>query len=300
MLLTADQRERLDKFLARSLPDHSRTKLTKLIESGGVLVDGKVPKSSFPLEPGMTVELEEPETTEPHDLTPANIPIEVVFEDESLMVVNKPRGLASHPAASLKEPSLVNALLYRETPLSSAAGDFRPGIVHRLDKETTGLMVVAKNDSAHVTLAKQLESKTAERRYLAVVAGYTEQENFTVNFPIGRSKMNRQHMVVDPKGKRAVTHLKRIARLDQGTLVAAKLETGRTHQIRVHLKSIGHPILGDNLYAPREYATGAMQLHAAFLAFDHPVTGERVSFYADPDEEFLGHEWANRETVDPW
>jgi 23S rRNA pseudouridine1911/1915/1917 synthase len=300
MTLIADQKERLDKFLARSLPEHSRTKLTKMIDSGDVLVGGKALKASFPLEPGMVVELDEPEMTEAHDLTPADIPLDIVFEDDSLLVVNKPRGLASHPAASLKEPSLVNALLGRHTPLSSAAGDFRPGIVHRLDKETTGLMVVAKNDIAHVLLAKQLESKTAERRYFAVVAGKIEEERFTINFPIGRSKVNRQHMVVDPKGRRAVTHLKKIARLDQGTLVAARLETGRTHQIRVHLRSVGHPVLGDNLYAPKEYSNGPMQLHAAFLSFDHPVTGERVSFYATPDDQFLGHAWVNAGVVDPF
>jgi len=162
--LIADAPERLDKFLARMLPKHSRSKLVRLIDSGAVLVNGQPERTSFKLAAGTKVTLDEPDEAEAHDLTPAEIDIEVVFEDEHLLVVNKPRGLAAHPAASLKEPSLVNALLARAHELSSVGGDFRPGIVHRLDKETTGLMVVAKLDSAHVSLAKQIEQKTAERR----------------------------------------------------------------------------------------------------------------------------------------
>jgi len=288
MILVADRPERLDKFLARMLPDHSRTKLVKLIDQGEVLVDGRLQKPSFALEPGMEVALEEPEETAAHDLSPADIPLEIVYEDDVLLVVNKPRGLAAHPAISLKEPSLVNALLGRNTELSQVAGDFRPGIVHRLDKETTGLMVVAKNDQAHVLLAKQMETKSAERRYFAVVAGHVEQERFTIDAPMARSKSNRLQMAVDPQGKPAVTHVKRVARLTQGTLVACRLETGRTHQIRVHLRAVGMPVLGDALYAPKEYATGPLQLHAGYLAFEHPTSGARVAFYAGPDESFYG------------
>jgi len=288
MVLVADGPERLDRFLARMLPDHSRTKLSKLVASGEVKVDGKEAKPSLMLEPGMQVELAEPDEKAVHDLTPADIPLEVLYEDEDLLVVNKPRGLAAHPAASLKEPSLVNALLARNTALSTAAGEFRPGIVHRLDKETTGLMVVAKNDQAHVVLAKQMETKTAERRYFAVVAGNVEQERFTVAAPIARSKQNRLLMAVDAHGKPAVTHVRRLSRVTQGTVVACRLETGRTHQIRVHLRAVGFPVLGDTLYAPREYATGPLQLHAALLAFTHPRTGERVEVYADPPADFYG------------
>ncbi len=300
MNLVADRHERLDRFLARILPEHSRTKLAKLVEAGVVLVDGRPQKPSFSLEPGMAVALEEPEGAPAHDLTPAYIPLDIVFEDDALLVVNKPRGLAAHPATSLKEPSLVNALLARGSTLSETAGAFRPGIVHRLDKETTGLMVVAKTDAAHVSLARQIEGKSAERRYVAVVAGHVEREQFTIDAPIARSRQNRLLMAVDNEGKRAVTHVKRLARLDAGALVGARLETGRTHQIRVHLRAVGHPVLGDDLYAPKEFAHGPLQLHAVYLSFDHPSTGGRVDFYAEPDESFLGREHVTREAVDPF
>ena len=293
-----DQKERLDKFLAKVLPEYSRTRLTKIIDSGLVSVDGMVQKPSFQLSVGTVVELEDPGPSEVHDLTPADIPLEVLFEDEDLLVVNKPRGLAAHPAASLKEPSLVNALLARNISLSQTAGAFRPGIVHRLDKETTGLMVVAKTDKAHVNLAKQMETKTAERRYFAVVAGDIEQDRFKIDGPMARDKNNRLLMTIDAAGKHAVTHIKKITRMTQGVLVGARLETGRTHQIRVHLRAVGHPILGDKVYAPREYGAGPMQLHAAYLAFDHPSSGARIAVYANPDESFLGRDFVARELLE--
>ena len=298
MLFTVEQNERLDKFLARMLPEHSRSRLVKLIDAGVVLVDGKVQRSSFTVTSGMEVVLDEPGPSEVHDLTPADIPLDILFEDEDLLVVNKPRGLAAHPAASLKEPSLVNALLARNISLSQTAGSFRPGIVHRLDKETTGLMVVAKNDNAHVKLAKQMETKTAERRYFAVVHGDIEQDRFKVEAPIARNKHNRLLMTVDANGKMAVTHVKRLFRLEQGMLIAARLETGRTHQIRVHLSAVGHPVLGDKLYAPKELATGDLQLHAGYLAFDHPTKNERIAVFASPDASFFGAAMVKREHLE--
>lgn len=297
MELYADADERLDKFLARMLPEHSRSKLVKMIEDGAVLVRGKVEKSSFKLSRGMEVTLDDPTEQEAHDLTPADIPLDIAYEDEVLLVVNKPRGLAAHPAASLKEPSLVNALLSRSHELSSIGGEFRPGIVHRLDKDTTGLMVVAKTDNAHVNLAKQIEGKSAERRYFAVVAGNVEQEKFRVDAPIARDRKNRLKMAVDPLGKHAITHILRIARLDAGWLLGIRLETGRTHQIRVHLSSLGMPVLGDSIYAPKDFQTGNLQLHAGYLAFDHPISGKRIECFAEPPEDFFGRELATQDRL---
>jgi 23S rRNA pseudouridine1911/1915/1917 synthase len=271
-----------------------------MIEDGQVLVNGHVEKPSFKLVEGLRVQLEEPTETEAHDLTPAEIPLDVVFEDSFLLVVNTPRGLAAHPAASLKEPSLVNALLARPGDLSTAGGDFRPGIVHRLDKDTTGLMVVAKTDTAHVHLAKQIEGKSAERRYFAVCAGTVEQERFRIDAPIARDRRNRLKMAVDPLGKPAVTHILRIARLDSGWLLAVRLETGRTHQIRVHLSSLGMPVLGDVIYAPKAYQSPPLQLHAGYLSFDHPATEKRVECFAAPPEDFFGRELATRDVLSDW
>ena len=297
MVFIADGSERLDKFLARMLPEHSRSKLVRLIESGEVLVSGKPQKASFKLEPGVEVALDEPAEQAIHDLTPAAIPLNIAYEDEHLLVVDKPRGLAAHPAASLKEPSLVNALLARTHSLSGVGGDFRPGIVHRLDKETTGLMVVAKNDAAHVALAKQIESKAAERRYFAVVAGHVEQELFRIDAPIARDKRNRLKMAVDPHGRSASTIVRRIARTDSGWLLGVKLETGRTHQIRVHLSSLAMPVLGDAIYAPKAFQKGPLQLHAAYLSFKHPSTGKQIQCFAEAPADFLGRELAKQDLL---
>jgi 23S rRNA pseudouridine1911/1915/1917 synthase len=292
--------ERLDRFLARELPAHSRTKLAKLVTNGTVRVDGSEAKPSLMLQPGMVVELPEVEEAPAHDLSPAEIPLTILFEDDSMLVVNKPRGLATHPASSLKEPSLVNALLGRKTQLSGLGELFRPGIVHRLDRETTGLLVVAKTDQAHVKLARQMETKSAERRYLAVVAGRVERPRFVIDAPIARNKANRLLMAVDPNGKPAVTHVKRLSEVDQGVCVGVRLETGRTHQIRVHLSAVGLPVLGDRLYAPKRYAEGPLQLHAAYLELDHPVTGERMSFTVSPDEQFFGFGVVSEHDLEPF
>lgn len=292
MQFIVEESNRLDKFLAAALPNFSRSRLVKIIDAGGVNVDGTPQRSSFSVVPGMVVSLDEVEPIAAHDLTPAAIPLDIRFEDADLLIVNKPRGLAAHPAASLREPSLVNALLHHGRELSGVAGDYRPGIVHRLDKDTTGLMVVAKNDAAHVNLAKQIEDKTAERRYFAVTAGRHDQRQFVIDAPIGRDKHNRQRMAVDMGGKRAVTFVREVTRLDQGTLYALRLGTGRTHQIRVHLQTLGLPVLGDKLYAPKEFQDVPLQLHAAYLQVDHPVTGDRMSFFAPPPDDFLGREFA--------
>ena len=300
MEFIAEGSERLDRFLARLMPEHSRTKLARLVETGEVKVDGEAQRPSFKLEEGMRVVLDEPKDKPAHDLTPADIALDVVYEDDALLVVNKPRGLASHPASSLHEPSLVNALLARGTRLSEVGEAFRPGIVHRLDRETTGLMVVAKTDAAHVALARQMEDKTAERRYLALVAGTVDRERFSIDMPIGRDPKHRVRMGVVPDGKPARTHVKRLKRLDAGTLLACRLETGRTHQIRVHLAYHAMPVIGDALYAPKAVGEGPLQLHAAYLGLDHPSDGRRLAFHAAPDAEFLARESYDPAMLDPF
>ncbi len=255
---------------------------------------GKCAKPGLMLKSGWIVELDLPADRPIHDLTPAAIPLHVLFEDEHLLVVAKPRGMATHPAPTLNSPSLVNALLARGGGLSAGSATYRPGIVHRLDKDTTGLLVIAKNERAHGSLARQFAAKTAVRRYVAVVAGDFEKERVTVEAPLARDRANRFRMAVDPAGKSAVTHFLRLARVEQGTLVAARLETGRTHQIRAHARAIGHPVLGDPLYASKERAGGPLQLHAAALAFVHPVTGRELSFFEPPPDDFLA-----RALVDP-
>lgn len=287
--LIADERERLDKFLARHMPDISRTKLAKWIEAGNVRVNGEPALPRTVVEVGATIEVEAIEATPAHDLTPAHVPLEVIFEDEHFMVINKPRGLATHPSPSLSEPSLVNALLGRGTELSEGLAPFRPGIVHRLDKDTTGAIVVAKTDAAHASLAKQIETKEAIRLYLAIVRGEFAHDQFVVQAPIGRDPKDRLRMTVIAGGRRAVTHIRILKRVDAGTLVACQLDTGRTHQIRVHLRSVNCPVVGDPLYAPLEMQTAPMQLHAAGLRLRHPVTGEVTTYVALPPADFLAN-----------
>jgi 23S rRNA pseudouridine1911/1915/1917 synthase len=292
----ADRQERLDKFLARMLPEHSRTKLTKLVGEDLVRVNGKPTKPSLLLTSGDRVEVaSEPQQTNVHNLDPVQMDLEIVYEDDELLVVNKPRGLATHPAASLKQPSLVNVLLAQHS-LSSGSASYRPGIVHRLDKDTTGLLMVAKTDSAHWKLSVQIAEKTAERRYVAVVYGQLDQDVFRIDAPIARDRANRLRMAIDPKGKHAVTHVKKIGRADPGPVVVVSLETGRTHQIRVHLKAVGHPVVGDPLYSQQKTAL-PLQLHAAFLSFDHPTSGKRISMFAAPPSDFVAQSIVTEEVV---
>lgn len=290
MTLHATESLRLDKFLAQQMPEHSRTRLARLIEEGGVTVNGEPAKPGLMLKVGDEVWVDEPEPTPAHDLTPSHEAIPVLFEDEHLMVVNKPRGMATHPAPGLKESTLVNALLGRGQGLSPGSEEFRPGIVHRLDKETTGVLLVAKTEAAHRHLATQIASRSAERRYVAIASGRFENPRLRIEAPIGRDPSDRRKMMVRTDGKPAITHVRVLAELDAGSLVVAKLETGRTHQIRVHLAATGHPLVGDRIYAKGVLGEGALQLHAAYIAFDHPVTQIRMSYFCPPPEDFLARE----------
>lgn len=290
MQWTVDRSERFDVFLARMVPEQSRTRLARAIEEGRATVDGRVRKPSFRLEPGMTVEYLGPVADPPLSLEPVAVPLRVLWEDEHLLVVDKPRGLATHPAPSLREPTLVHALLARGQTLSEAAGAFRPGIVHRLDKPTTGCLLVAKNDFVHRRLQDQIQRRDAVRLYLAVVGKPPPREGLRIDAPIGRDRHHRVRMAINPAGRPATTLVRMLGRLDRGWLVLCRLLTGRTHQIRVHLAGVGLPVLGDELYAPRDWRDVPLQLHAWRLEFSHPVSGERIAVEAPLPDDFLARE----------
>ena len=276
--LTADREgERLDAFLARSVPDLTRSAAQRLLERGAVTLRGRAAKKNDKTRLGdsLTVCLPEPQ---PVDLVPQNIPLDVIYEDDDVIVVNKPVGLVVHPAPGHPDGTLVNALLYHcGTSLSGINGELRPGIVHRIDRDTSGLIVAAKNDRAHLALAAQLQDHSLARVYEAVAVGGFWEDCGTVDAPIGRHPVDRKKMAVDRKnGREAVTHWSVLARYPGYTHVECRLETGRTHQIRVHLASIGHPLLGDTVYGSKRPWPGlaGQCLHARRLRFVHPSTGE--------------------------
>lgn len=289
MKYTADlDGERLDVFLARASA-LSRSAVKVALEKAGALVNGvSRSKSGYELKAGDEVEFTVPEP-ETLDVAPADIPLEIVYEDDNFAVINKPQGMVVHQAGSYrKNDTLVNALMSRLSSLSSINGVIRPGIVHRLDKDTSGLIVVAKNDEAHKNLAAQIAAKTARRIYFGLVDGNVKEEEGTVDAPIARSRRDRKKMAVDEKGRRAVTHYKVLERYGAYTLVRFELETGRTHQIRVHAAYIHHPIVGDAVYGGSTllYKSGQL-LHAKELHLDNPATGERMVFECDLPPHFL-------------
>lgn len=270
---------RIDKVLGHHFSQFSRSHLQKWIEDGNVKVNGQVVKPKYKLAVGDQVVIT-PEAPQKIDLKPENIPLDIVYEDDDVVVVNKPQGMVVHPAPGHPDHTLVNALLYH-CPLSTINGEFRPGIVHRIDKDTSGLLMVAKNDLAHRSLAAQLKAKTNKREYVALVHGVIKQDAGTIDAPIGRSHKNRKKQAIVADGRHAVTHFKVLKRFRHYTLVSCRLETGRTHQIRVHMKSIGHPLAGDPLYGPRKTLPGNGQyLHARELGFKHPRTGKELLFTA--------------------
>lgn len=280
-----DQTGRIDKVLTTLEPEITRSQLKNLINDGHVTVNGQAVKPKYKVQPGDKISLVKPEP-QSLELTPENIPLDIVYEDDDVIVVNKPQGMVVHPAPGHPDHTLVNALLYH-SPLSTINGTFRPGIVHRIDKDTSGLLMVAKNDLAHQSLAEQLRNKTNKREYLALVYGQIKEDEGTIDAPLGRNPQDRKKQAVVKGGRHAVTHFKVLKRYDNFTLVKCILETGRTHQIRVHMKYIGHPLVGDPLYGPRKViGKNGQFLHAALLGFKHPRTGEEMVFEAPLPENF--------------
>ena len=280
-----DQTGRIDKVLTSLEPEITRSQLKNLINDGHVTVNGQPVKPKYKVQAGDKISLVKPEP-QSLELTPENIPLDIVYEDDDVIVVNKPQGMVVHPAPGHPNHTLVNALLYH-SPLSTINGTFRPGIVHRIDKDTSGLLMVAKNDLAHQSLAEQLRNKTNKREYLALVYGQIKEDEGTIDAPLGRNPQDRKKQAVVKSGRHAVTHFKVMKRYDNFTLVKCILETGRTHQIRVHMKYIGHPLVGDPLYGPRKVIGKDGQfLHAALLGFKHPRTGKEMIFEAPLPENF--------------
>ena len=285
-----DAGKRLDSFLAeKNTANYTRSFIGKMIEENLVLYNGKPSKASTKIKTGDRIELFEKEP-EPLAVKGEEIPVEIVYEDDDLMVINKPRGMVVHPAPGHTSGTLVNAVLsHAGESLSSINGVLRPGIVHRIDKDTSGLILICKNDFSHKALAKQLEEHSITRRYHAICSGRLKEEQGTVSAPIGRDEKNRKQQAINYKhGKEAITHYRLLENLQNASLLECRLETGRTHQIRVHMKSIGHPLLGDPLYGPKKnlYAIKGQALHAMVLGFVHPRSGEYMEFSADYPEDF--------------
>ena len=285
MILYADtSAERLDAFIARSVPELTRSAVQKLLEQGAVTRNGKPGKKNDKLNPGDVIEVTIPEP-KAVDIVAKEMPLEIVYEDEDVLVINKPKGLVVHPAAGHQEDTLVNGLLYAMgDELSGINGELRPGIVHRIDKDTSGLLAVAKNDLAHTVLASQLKDHSMARTYEAIVCGSFREDSGTVDAPIGRHPTDRKKMTVTARNsKHAVTHWEVVTRYRGYTHIRCRLETGRTHQIRVHMASIGHPILGDTVYGHKKPELGqdSQCLHAGALCFSHPRDGRPVMVFAE-------------------
>ena len=283
-----DQGKRLDTYISNQNNDLTRTAVQRLIEQEKILVNGKKRKVAYKVTEGDMVIIEETEA-QMIELKAQEIPIDIIYEDSDIIVVNKPKGMVVHPANGNPDGTLVNAIMaICKDSLSGIGGEIRPGIVHRLDKDTSGLLIVAKNDKAHVNMSEQIKNHEVKKTYIALVRGIVKENEATIDMPIGRSRSDRKKMAVDKNGRNAVTHIKVLKRYDKYTLLEINIETGRTHQIRVHLSHIGYPIIGDYIYSngKNEFGVVGQCLHAKCLEFKHPVTGKKMKLEAPLPDYF--------------
>ena len=287
-LVVKEAGKRLDAYISSQKEEITRTTAQRLIEQGNILVNGKKQKVSYKVSAGDIIIIEEAQA-KPIELKAQEIPIEVIYEDKDIIVVNKPKGMVVHPANGNPDGTLVNAIMaICKDSLSGIGGEIRPGIVHRLDKDTSGLLIVAKNDKAHVNMSEQIKNHEVKKTYIALVRGVVKENEATIDMPIGRNTSDRKKMAVVKNGKNAVTHIKVLKRYDKYTLLEVNIETGRTHQIRVHLAHIGYPIIGDYTYSngKNEFGVIGQCLHAAKLEFKHPITGAEMKLEAPLPEYF--------------
>jgi len=286
IIIEEEINERIDSYLSK-ITDFSRSKVVKMLKDGSILVNDKEVKNSYTLKIGDVITIGEYKE-EDMSIEPENIPLDIVYEDEDVIVVNKPNGMVVHPAIGNNHGTLVNALLYHSKKLSNVNGEFRPGIVHRIDADTTGLLMVAKNNKAHEILADELAKKETTRKYIALVWGVIKEDTATIDAPIGRDSHDRKKMAVTSiNSKDAVTHLRVLKRFKDATLIELKLETGRTHQIRVHMNYIEHPVVNDPVYGRRKILDNSGQcLHAFQIGFNHPKTKKYMEFTSELPECF--------------
>lgn len=280
--------ERLDKYIAQKQESLSRVMIQKLIEEGNILVNGEKSKPSYNVQEGDKITIQIPEV-KATDLKAQEIPLDIIYEDDDIIVVNKAKGMVVHPAVGNPDGTLVNAIMaHCKGNLSGIGGELRPGIVHRLDKDTSGLLIIAKNDKAHLEMSEQIQKRQVNKTYLALVRGAISENEATINMPIGRSTRDRKKMAVTKNGKEAITHFKVLDRFVGYTYLQVRIETGRTHQIRVHMAEIGHPVVGDMVYSngKNEFGVEGQMLHATSLEFKHPITGKEMHLEAPLPEYF--------------
>lgn len=279
---------RLDKVVSNLEQNISREAIQRMVKTGKILVNGKQEKASYKTTVGDVITLEE-EIPEEIELKPQEMPLDIIYEDEDMLVINKEKGIVVHPGNGNPDGTLANAVMAKcKSSLSGIGGKIRPGIVHRIDKDTSGLIIVAKNDTAHLNLSKQIQDRKVKKTYIALVRGVIKENEATINMPIGRSSKDRKKMAVTKDGKEAITHFKVLKRYNGFTLLEVKIETGRTHQIRVHLSEIGYPIVGDEVYSngKNPFGVKGQMLHAEKLELKHPRTGKDLTFEAPVPKYF--------------